>query len=425
MMKLYRTLCATLLLAASASQAQISIPGADGSDGSLQITENTVIDLSQAPTAVWDAPSSSVGTNGSNAGNGVYDPDKWAVVFKYSSVTVDPGVTLSFINHPSRAPVVWLVSGDVSIDGVVSVNGRNWVEAPAIPEPGPGGFRGGMGTFATGVTAGAGFGPGGGQRFGNSGYAGSYGTVGTNGNSVRYGNQSLIPLLGGSGGGSDPDRPRSGGSGAGAILIASAGTIAIEGTIRANGGSGYFSTSGTDWNSSGGSGGGIRLVAETLSGAGIINALGGGGWQVGGLGRIRIERVINANTLQVNPDASLIDLPPASTALIWPPSDAPTVRILSVGGETVGSDPRASFGTTGADVVLPEVTSTQILVETENVEEASEVFVRVTPRANAGATTVTATVDSVQSTDPLVVRWIADLPVITGYSAVQVRVVRP
>lgn len=89
----------------------------------------------------------------------------------------------------------------------------------------------------------------------------------------------------------------SGGAGGGAILIACQNTITLNGTVRANGGSGRYW--GSNNYSSGGSGGGIRLVANTLSGTGIVQALAGGGYQSGGLGRIRIERVVNDNTLQL------------------------------------------------------------------------------------------------------------------------------
>ena len=51
--------------------------------------------------------------------------------------------------------------------------------------------------------------------------------------------------------------------------------------------------------------------------------------------------------------------------------------------------------------------------------------VRVAPRANGNATVVNATVASVVSPSPLVVRWTASLPVNAGFSAVQVKVVRP
>ena len=99
------TVCSSLLSTALSTRAAITVPGADGSDGVLNIIADTEIDLSQAVTGAWDL------ANGANAGKGVYDAAKWAVVFKYSSVTVAAGKTLTFKNHASRAPVVWLVSG--------------------------------------------------------------------------------------------------------------------------------------------------------------------------------------------------------------------------------------------------------------------------------------------------------------------------
>ena len=80
--------------------AQLIVPS-DGSDGTLDIRTNTVIDLSNATTGIWNQD------NSTNPGNGVYDGSKWAVVFKYSSVNIASNVTVTFLNHPSHAPVVW------------------------------------------------------------------------------------------------------------------------------------------------------------------------------------------------------------------------------------------------------------------------------------------------------------------------------
>jgi hypothetical protein len=398
------------------AEAAINVPGADGSDGVLNITANTVIDLSQAVTGTWDQD------NTANAGKGVYDAAKWAVVFKYSSVTVASGATVTFKNHASRAPVVWLVSGDVTIDGTVSLNGENAAAPPNLAEPGPGGFRGATGDYTTGVGSGAGFGPGGG---GKSAKGGNYGTSPA-GEPPAYGNPSLIPLIGGSGGsGNSGNTGVGGGGGGGALLIACTQTVTLNGNISAAGGSGgyyYFSDT-----TGGGSGGGVRLVCSTLAGSGGCRALAGSGGRFAspGLGRIRLERVVNANTLQVVPDPSIVPLADAATALLWPPAGAPEVRVVSIGGEAAPADPRASFGTEGADVALPQTATTQVVVETTNVEQASQVQVRVTPRHSTNYTAVNATVDSVVSPDPLVIRWVATVPVGVGFSAVQVKVVRP
>lgn len=156
-----------------------------------------------------------------------------------------------------------------------------------------------------------------------------------------------------------------------------------------------------------------------------MQAVGGANGNIGGLGRIRIERVNNSNTITVNPDPSIIALGPSDTALVWPPSDTPQVKIVSIGTQNVPADPLASFGTTGADAVLPQTSSTQVLIETTNVEQASQVRVRGTPKSNVNYTEVSASVSNVVSTTPLVVRWTATLPVNVGYSAVQVKVIRP
>lgn len=399
------------------ADAAIQIPGADGSSGVLNITADTTIDLSLAADGAWDDP---------NTADGIYDADKWAIVFNYSSVNIDPGVTLSFTNHPSRAPVVWLVSGDVTVSGTISLNGQSRRLAPLLAEPGPGGFRGGTATYASNPLASAGFGPGGGFWGGGVGHSGSYGTA-VSGASV-YGNPSLVPLIGGSGGAGDPAFTgvrEGGGGGGGALLLACAGTVTLDGEIRANGGSGINNTGGTDTNTGGGSGGGIRIVCDTLTGAGPLNALGGGGWQQGGNGRIRIERVTNTATSAIVPDPSVVPLTAGDTALLWPPSSAPQVEIVSIGGVAAPADPRASFGATGADVALAETTSAQIVIRTTNVEQASTVQVRLTPRSGANAQVIAAAVDSVVNPTGPVIEWVADLPVATGYSAVQVHVIRP
>lgn len=315
---------------------------------------------------------------------------------------------------------MWLVSGDVTIAGTVSVNGQGSVTAPRLAEPGPGGFRGGVGYFSVGAAEGAGFGPGGGARASSTqANGGSYGA-----GAAAYGNPSLIPLIGGSGGsGAARSNANGGAGGGGAILIAATGTVTINGILRANGGDGapfYFSD-----RAGAGSGGGIRIFCNTLAGSGSINALSGLGTNGGTVGRIRIERAVSTSTANIVPDPSVVPLETDATALLWPPPSAPEVRVVSIGGVAAPDDPRAAFGASGADVALAETTTTQVLIETTHVEQASTVQVRLTPRSNANAVVINATVDEVVSESPLVVRWLADVPVNTGYSAVQVRVVRP
>ena len=168
------------------------------------------------------------------------------------------------------------------------------------------------------------------------------------------------------------------------------------------------------------------MVSDTLIGNGIVQTLGGStGANPGGVGRIRIERGTNISTMQITPDPSVVILPSGATPQIWLPANGPTVKVISIGGSPAPADPRAGFGAIGADTVLPRVSSTTVVVETTHVEAASVVTVRATPRSNGNFTEATASVTEVISEDPLVIRWTANVPVKDGYSAIQVKVVRP
>ena len=110
------------------SQAQIA-SGSDGGSGALTVAANTVKDLSLATTG---------SINDAGRVNGTYDPSQWAIVFEYTDVTVSAG-TLSFLNHPSGAPVVWLVSGNVTITGTISLSGQDGTYNGGLAAGGPGG----------------------------------------------------------------------------------------------------------------------------------------------------------------------------------------------------------------------------------------------------------------------------------------------
>jgi plastocyanin len=367
------TAASLLLASALTASAAIVVPGANGTDGALNITANTEIDLGLAPTGQWD------NDNTANAGKGVYDTSKWAVVFKYTSVNVAAGATVTFKNNASRAPVVWLVSGNVTIAGTVKLDGEDGLES-VIPkigehlsEPGPGGFRGGSAFYSGGNQHGAGFGMGGGQKGGNQ--PGAYGTAGTSGSGVVYGNPSIVPLLGGSGGGgmvhNNTQYQRRAGGGGGAILIGATGNVTLSGTISAIGGDAKDTF---DENSGTGSGGAVRIVCDTLVGSGILSCVGGtpqSAYYTSGNGRIRLERVVNTNSIATNPAPSVVDLIAGTTALLWPPTGAPEVKIISLGGVAAPADPKSGFGTIGADVAIPTATTTPCVVETTNVEQAS------------------------------------------------------
>lgn len=451
MKKLILVPTAVYAAAQMAVMADIVVPGADGSDCDLVITENTVIDLSLATTAAWNANYNVLAAADPNRvatdfiGKGVYDAEKWAVVFRYTHVTIAAGATVTFKNHPSRAPVVWLVSGAVDISGTLSLNGEGIVDAPLLSEPGPGGFRGGSGSHFEYVPylisrfAGDGFGPGGGNEtnepnsFGAGfGFGGSYSTVSSTRPDSRgsvYGNASLLPLIGGSGGSAirqgeiSSEISDSGAAGGGAVLIAAQAEVEIAGVVSANGGAGSF---GTFDASGGGSGGGVRIVCSTLSGNGSVLAVGGTAKGPGGLGRIRFEREIIDNGLIVNPAVSSVLLGSGDVAQIWPPDSAPFAKLVSFGGTAAPSDPRAEFKNgLGPDMVVGNLPVSQAVIETTNLPINGQVQVRITPLYESQFSAVDAVFDSQISADPLVLRWLADVPITGGYSAIQVRIVAP
>jgi len=332
-----------VLLSASAF-AQLNIPS-DGSDGVLNITSNTIIDLSQAVTGEWNA------NNTANAGKGIYDPNRWAVVFKYQTINYavgeSPGYEVTFKNHPSRAPVIWLVQSNVAINGTINLRSRPGTtsipERYTPTEPGPGGFRGGV----NGVTSqladlSAGYG------IGSSVYYIGYRSY--------YGNPQILPLIGGSGYRGGIAAARSGSSGAGAILIAAGGTVTFN-VANSNPPLGKIDASGLDYlgNPGGPTGGAVKIIADQILGNGTINCE--------SEGRTRIEANFVSPQLNIFPNT--VGVPPGTNPIIWPPNNAPTVRVVSVNGQPTPLDPRAEV-TTSSDLTIQTNGVITYILETKN-----------------------------------------------------------
>lgn len=343
-------LCWVILavLVCNSAEAALTVPS-DGSDSTFNPSQNTQIDLSQAITGVWDQTSP-------QPGKGVYDPEKWAVVFKYKSVNIPAGVTVTFKNHPSYAPVVWLVQNDVTIGGTLSLNGQNGLNVTSGPpfaaEPGPGGFHSGSVKLAPGggsYDGGCARGPGS-RSYGDSAV---YSFRPALSNYRPYGNEGIVPLIGGSGGGSDANK-YTGGGGGGAVLIASAGTIEVSGTISAGAGSGGYGYAGS------GSGGAIRLVGEIVRGAGSL-------WAnlYGQAGRIRIEA--NDYSFSLNCSVGPSVAPAGTTARIWPDENHPKIKAVSVGNQSVPVDPRPTFALGKVDLMFTSTGSRTVTIQAENV----------------------------------------------------------
>lgn len=394
---------------ASAAEAVITVPS-DGSDGAFSPTANKVVDLSLAPTATWDTPGNST------TQVGVYDPTKWAVVYKFSSVNIPSGVTVTFKNHPADAPVVWLVQGNVTITGTVSLDGQSGLTNGFFAEPGPGGFRGGA-TFST-TSGSGGFGPGGGLFTSVGG--GSYATAGGVAGGPVYGNARILPLIGGSGGAGRASNNHGGGAGGGAILIVAGGTITVTGTLRANGG-----TTGDCNNAGGGSGGAIRLVADSIVANGpTLQAYPYclGGARSGGFGRIRLEANTINITGNINGDnSSLFPLTPQDP-VVWPATANPVVQIATVGGQAVPTDPHADFVVPG-DIFTSTSSSVPVTLQTSNVPTTWVVALRLVRKSGADYVVNATRV----SGDSLAATWTATLQPLpaSDFVAIQARTYKP
>ncbi|MGE0479569.1 MAG: hypothetical protein AB7Q17_03755 [Phycisphaerae bacterium] len=438
MYRFLRPLACVLAILPGAAVAQLAIPEANGIDGAYDWptggTLDQTLNLSNAITyADWENST----PPGYSPGQGIYDPARWAVIYRFSSVTIgnNSGTDrLFFTNHASRAPVVWLVSGDVVIhsNAQILLDGSDAAGcAPA--EPGPGGFRGAAGRSGTLQPASDGFGPGGGLRIAGVGFTGgSFGGLGLAQGAVSpaatYASPFLVPLIGGSGGAPrvDVEGCFGAGAGGGAILIAATGTITVNGTIYARGGSA---------SGGGGSGGAIRLLASTVAGSGALNAGGGsdgsGFWTgEGGAGRIAVNANAIPFTGTANPTFERFE-PVALPITLWSPPTAPAVRPISVvaNGQTHNfpADPRAQFSFPSADVAFDTTNPLTINIEARNVPvppdpNAWSVVARITPRSGVSQT-LTATY---VSGDTALSMWslAVDTPP-RGFGAIQVRAFRP
>jgi hypothetical protein len=320
--------------------------------------------------------------SGSTGALGAFSPATNTVVtlpadgiLNYTTVTIPVGVTVTFQRNASNTPVTMLATGNVTIAGIINVNGQNGITATgagAGPIPGglggPGGFDGGQ---SGSLSAGTGQNGSAGRGFGAQ--PGLF-TPTTNTSDAVYGPDTmfgLIPLFGGSGGGGGGRiiggtiNGGSGAGGGGAIVIASTTQIAIAagGQIVANGGSAVgapcsYQTGGA------GSGGAIRLVAPSISNQGTIQAVGGSAVCPGptaGAGRIRVEAFSYPVFNTTNPLPSLVTSPGPVTAASTPAlTSVPTLRISTINGVAVPASPTGAYAT--PDVILPAGTTSPLSV---------------------------------------------------------------
>ena len=235
-------------------------------------------------------------------------------VFQITALTAD-SVSLagnSVLTQPPTSTTTEshldLATGALSIDASskIDVSARGYLGA----------YQGGNGSAGrtNGNTAA------GGSTSYSGGSYGGYGGYYSGAINAAYGDL-LNPNESGSGGGGDSGSP--GGNGGGLVRI-TAGTIALDGSIIADG-----QTAPSGYYGGGGSGGGIRIDTGALSGAGFISARGGGSPNnrgSGGGGRIALY-----SGMLTLPEANII----ASGAGTSYPGGAGTVYLKST---TLGAD---------------------------------------------------------------------------------------
>ena len=330
----------------------------------------------------------------------------------WNYTTIDVGKTeVRFSKNEGNTPVIWLATGEVTIDGHLNLNGTQGHSGqdPLVNTPaaaGPGGFNGGLGGYyepATGENTPGfpGMGPGGGAASLTGGANGDWDGYHATHFDV-YNSPSLQALSGGSGGGGSATtfyfesnqwgRGGNGGGGGGSILIASSRDIWLNGSITAIGGEGGFETYRTSLaikttfpQGGSGSGGSIRLVADrvllfnasSLDASSDINTASNGHDRNDvpeNKGRIRIEAYNQNVSWAGNTGNEHYSITAPKTTLLNP--DVPVLTIDSIAGQGVSINP-------SSDPSSPEVTfsspgAVAIVVSSQNIPDGSTINLRVT-----------------------------------------------
>jgi hypothetical protein len=398
-----------ILIASAGAQAQVLNSGSNGSDGALEVTGFGVV--------VFDPVARNIDTDRDN-------------VFHFTSINIGPDVILKMpFNALQGMPVIWLASGPVQIDGTIDLDGQAGSDPDPLPGglrraaiPGPGGYPGGEGWRGPGFTTGGGtdmrpgLGPGGGPSLGHGGHA-VLGPTFANSGGAAYGNALLVPLRGGSGGGGAGDSVipgGGGGAGGGALRIFSTTSIAVDGTLTANGGNGGASSTAAVgdanfyWSSAGGgSGGSFHLIAPLISGTGTLSAKGGAQGGFSDPARLAIYLPIYGQLLFASPgrirlDAVQRQFSGASTPTaiygtpynVPLPAGFPAVRVTSIGGIPVSASPTGEAAT--PDAVINNAGPVAVVIEAKNIPPGTRVVLRVMSEAVADFVVISTPLDGTQ-----------------------------
>jgi len=208
-----------------------------------------------------------------------------AAVLTVASFTLNAGITFTF---GGQRPLIIVANGRIEINGTIrgrasAANGAWGGGAPAVPTGDHVGFTpltGGNGGGGKGDSTVTGLGAGGGAFCGPGGHGSDVGgSVAPGSGGLPYGEASLIPLVGGSSGGSAVGGfATSANHGGGALQIVSGDTIQIGQLGIIDMGGGFPDSPGKSVSGGGGgSGGAILLEAPFVSVLGVLAANGGGG----------------------------------------------------------------------------------------------------------------------------------------------------
>jgi hypothetical protein len=348
-----------ILFVVSSAHAQALNSGSNGTDGALTLTS--------AGEVIFDPVAMGLDTDRDN-------------VFHFTTITIGAGVIVKMpFNRLQGAPVIWLATGAVQIDGTIDLNGQRGADAASglltrLSVPGPGGYPGGVGAGGPGFnSAGRGFGPGAGPLSAGHAFPTSPALF-----APAYGNALLVPLRGGSGGsgvGSFNTPGGSGGAGGGALRIFSSTTIGVNGAITADGGDGGGAG---DSGGGGGSGGSIHLIALTISGTGTLSAAGGryhGFFSFdASVGRVRLDAPSNQFSGVSN--ALLTRGTPYNVPL---PSGMPSVRVTSIAGIAIAASPTGEAAT--PDATINQSGPVAVTIEAKNIPAGTVVQLRILSEA--------------------------------------------
>jgi hypothetical protein len=373
------------------------------------------------PVASAQFSSGSTGADGaySPTASGDFDPIALGVdasgdnVFNFTTINIPAGITIKLRASKLRnAAVTWLATGNVTIAGTLDLSGATPVtlntSQPSqvaanrvLPEPGPGGYTGGLGSYGGGTPQ-AGAGPGAGPAPGQEttsgldcyGGNGSFITLGyaLSGlhSGLTYSSYLLTPLYGGSGGAGGWDAAAGntggiGGAGGGAIRIVSSTQINVTGVINANGGTGGTVTGSTAGCPGGaGAGGAIHLIAPTVLGNGSMTSSSGISQESDTAAVTGIVRFsTNANNYTGTATGGVVLGP-----LFVPPADStlstPSLKITQVNGVQVPPEAAGQYLT--PDVIIAATGAVTVNLAAANIPLGTIVTLRITAETGSDTT---------------------------------------